>query len=48
MPSAGRSRNPVETAVALQGALGSRTAEILTAETLVTDGLKAWRLANVS
>merc|ERR1712032_1489820 len=43
---AARSRNPVETVVALLAVLGTRTAEVPTTKMLITSGLRAWRPAN--
>merc|ERR1712032_1634347 len=43
---AARSRNPVETVVALLAVLGLRTAEVPTTKMLITSGLRAWRPAN--
>ena len=40
--------NPVESVVALLVVLGTTTAEVPAAETLITGGLRAWRHANVS
>ena len=42
------SRNPGESVVVLPVVLGIRTAEVPATETLITAGLRVWRLANVS
>ena len=42
------SRNPTESVAALLAVLGTRTVEVPTTETLITGGLRAWRLAHVS
>ena len=46
--SVARSRNQAEPVVALLAVLGIEIVEVPATETLITDGLMAWRPANVS
>ena len=44
----GCSRNPAESVVALLVVLGTIAVEVAATKTLVTDGTRVWRHANVS